>query len=765
MNDSRTPSVPTEPYHASANSDVAGQSVSTLASVLQSLDEAPPQEPADQKKSELVYENKLVQVRLGVASALFASLRAKHPPSAAHSLRVALACSSWALNMNITEEERDEIEVAALLHDIGKIGVPDYILRKPGKLTDEEASIIEEHRQSGLEILAACSPSREILDIVFFASAWFDGSRQRFDRWRDRLPLGARMVAIVDAFDAMTTDHVYRRAMSRERAMAELFECAGTQFDPELVKTFCGLMSTDRVKFNATVAKRWLQELHPEASNAIWCLGRLSESQRDVSVDGLFQQKLVDSMHDGVIFVDSTVKVIVWNRAAERLTGIPASGILQKQWVPSLVEMRDEDESQISDEDCPIAYSIKSCVQTMRRMSISGRGKQAIAIDVHVVPVVARDGVAHGATILLHDASSQINLEEQVQTLNIKATSDPLTGIANRAEFDQTHERFVETHLEQNLPCALIICDLDFFKRINDNYGHQAGDDALISFSQILNSSTRTGDLAARYGGEEFVLLCADCDNATATERAEQIRQQWSQTPHETLAGRTITASFGVTELQAGDTPETMLRRADRALLQAKDLGRNTVVQLGSGITEKPASEKKTGWFSWFKSTPCEELLQRTLITPVPLKVVAEKLRGFVADHHAEITAIDEEHIVLKIDGQNTGMLRRQNDRPVPFLCELKFDEKQQESADSGGKSSRTLVFVSIRPIRNRDRRRRNVVERARQLVASLKSYLMAQDFAGSNAVRGDESEGSGVFEKAKGFLKPLFGNSSNDDR
>ena len=179
----------------------------------------------------------------------------------------------------------------------------------------------------------------------------------------------------------------------------------------------------------------------------------------------------------------------------------------------------------------------------------------------------------HGATLLLHDASSQITLEERVQTLHEKATRDPLTKVANRAEFDRGHDQFVETHLERGLPCALIICDIDHFKSVNDTFGHQAGDDALVVLRALLQRSCRPGDLVARYGGEEFVMLCADCDNSTATDRATTIRRELAETPQPLIGGRPITASFGVTEIQAGDTPETMLRRADRARYRRRSVG------------------------------------------------------------------------------------------------------------------------------------------------------------------------------------------------
>ena len=218
----------------------------------------------------LAYQNQLVQARLGIASSLYLALRAKHAPTALHCLRVALGCSSWGLSLGLQEEERDDWEVAALLHDIGKIGVPDRILSKPQRLDREEMSSIDRHRDIGEEILLTCCASPEVLSIIRYASAWYDGSRTGFDCHGENLPLGARAIAIVDAFDSMTTDQVYRRAMLRERALAELFTCAGTQFDPELVESFCGLLTGDQVQLTSDLSERWLNELCAERSNALW---------------------------------------------------------------------------------------------------------------------------------------------------------------------------------------------------------------------------------------------------------------------------------------------------------------------------------------------------------------------------------------------------------------------------------------------------------------------------------------------------------------
>jgi diguanylate cyclase (GGDEF)-like protein len=327
--------------------------------------------------------------------------------------------------------------------------------------------------------------------------------------------------------------------------------------------------------------------MEPQLANAPWRMNAASAAPAgdvNIATEVLFHQKLLDAMHDGVVFVDTNMQIALWNRGVERLTGIAGASMQHKRWLPSLLEMRDENDEEINDDNCPVLYAIQSGVQTLRRLTIAGRHQRKLSVDVHLVPVINREGITHGAAIWLHDASSQITLEERVQTLHEKATHDPLTKIANRAEFDRVIKQFVETHLELGLPCSLIICDLDHFKRINDNFGHQAGDEALVSFAALLRRYTRAGDLVARYGGEEFVLLCADCDNATATQRAEEIRGELTATPQSMLDGKCMTASFGVTEIQPGDTPDTMLRRSDRALLQAKENGRNRVVQLGSGF-------------------------------------------------------------------------------------------------------------------------------------------------------------------------------------
>jgi len=285
----------------------------------------------------------------------------------------------------------------------------------------------------------------------------------------------------------------------------------------------------------------------------------------------------------------------------------------------------------------------------------------------------------------------------------------------------------------------LIMSDIDHFKHINDRYGHQAGDAAIITFASLLKSMCRSGDLVARYGGEEFAVLCADCSNASAARKAEGIRQRLAQLAHPYLGQKSITASFGVTELQAGDTPATMLRRADRALLQAKDQGRNQVVQLGGGMTEEKV---KRSWWP-FRGWTTRALVESTLKTAVPLEVAVQKLRGFVCDQNAKILSTSQNQLRLELTDKLSSNNRRSTDREVTFTIELLFSEKQVERTNTqgvvSGRSVETHVDVIIRPRRDRDRRNDTTMAKARGLLGSLKSYLMVMEHERAASLSLDE--------------------------
>lgn len=702
----------------------AGRRLFALSSLIEQIDA--PVEEVKENTWDYGRENQLAVSKLGVASSLFLALRAKHPATASHSLRVAVALSAWSLERSITDEQRDKLEVAALLHDIGKIGVPDSVLLKPGRLSPEEIPLIANHPRIAREILQGCLLSHEVIEIIQFAPLWYNRDGKSAESPPEqRIPLGSRMLQIVDAFDSMTTDQIYRRAMSKERAIAELHSFAGRQFDPELVAEFAHLVEHNRLCIREAIDQRWLSRLSDAAK--VFQSKAVADPETP-AVRSLFQYQIFETMPDGVLFVDGNRRIEFWNQAMERLTKMSWVAVSGEIWRPELVDLRDERGRRIPAASCPVQQAIVTKSPIVRRVDIRPTDGHPRIVDLHATPVMTRDGRVFGATVLLRDASPQVDLEENLKALRRKSSLDGLTQVANRAEFDRVHGMFVQAHLSTHLPCALIICDIDFFKRINDRFGHPAGDEALVAFAALLKRHVRTGDLVARYGGEEFVMLCAECNNATATERAELIRSELEAMTHTFLNGGRMTSSFGVTELQEGDTPEAMLRRADRAMILAKEGGRNRVVQLGAGGAQ--AQAKESFWKRWFGHS--NTAIEKKLMTPVPLSVTVEKLRGFVADHDAQVVFANSEHVVIKMQQKGDRSGRRGSDSEVTFQIELSFAETQVQNANRKGDTSlRTVFHVVVRPLYVFDRRSRRVQQRAEQMFSSIKSYLIAQDFSG----------------------------------
>ena len=189
-------------------------------------------------------DHDMVHSRLGVLSSLYVSLRAKHGPAASHSFRVAMWASCWGISLKLKEEHLQLFETVGLLHEIGKIGIPDRVLQKPEKLTENEHAMMSLHRQVGLEILQAAGASNELLLAI-------EGVGTRFELSNDAksleiAPMASRLINIIDAYDSMVTGQVYRRPLTSEMALAEIFRNSGSQFDPQLVRSFAEVILNPR---------------------------------------------------------------------------------------------------------------------------------------------------------------------------------------------------------------------------------------------------------------------------------------------------------------------------------------------------------------------------------------------------------------------------------------------------------------------------------------------------------------------------------------
>jgi diguanylate cyclase (GGDEF)-like protein/PAS domain S-box-containing protein len=184
-------------------------------------------------------------IPIQAVNALMSALIFRDPITAEHSRRVADLCV-LAGRGQMSEEQCYILEVAGLLHDMGKLGMPDSILLKPGPLTNEERRIMSTHDRIGVEILRDAFSSEELSQIVGNSHAWYSGNPHEPNLpTGEDIPQGARILTIADAYDAMTSDRVYRKARPPQEAFEELRRCSGVQFDPELVKRFIDVISKD----------------------------------------------------------------------------------------------------------------------------------------------------------------------------------------------------------------------------------------------------------------------------------------------------------------------------------------------------------------------------------------------------------------------------------------------------------------------------------------------------------------------------------------
>ena len=167
-----------------------------------------------------------------------------------HSERVALLAKELAEEMQLSSDDVEMIHVAGLFHDVGKIGIPDSILLKNGPLTKEEFQIIKGHPAEGERIIISYAPFKKLLNIVRGHHEWYNGTGYPDGKAGEEICLGARIIAVADSFDAMMSNRTYRKGLGFDKAMDELIQSKGTQFDPNIVDAFMKLVEKNgRAKF------------------------------------------------------------------------------------------------------------------------------------------------------------------------------------------------------------------------------------------------------------------------------------------------------------------------------------------------------------------------------------------------------------------------------------------------------------------------------------------------------------------------------------
>jgi len=201
--------------------------------------------------------------------ALIKALEAKDYYTRGHSQRVTIYSVTIAREMGLPEEEIEKLRRAAILHDLGKIGVREVVLNKPGRLTDEEYGEIVRHPEVAIRILEPIPFFQPLLPAILHHHEWFDGRGYPGRLSGDRIPLASRVMAVADTFDAMTSTRAYRKALPVNDANAEIRRCAGTQFDPEIVPIFLSCQTRIEVPDDVSLPEGFdedmLRQLRPHA--------------------------------------------------------------------------------------------------------------------------------------------------------------------------------------------------------------------------------------------------------------------------------------------------------------------------------------------------------------------------------------------------------------------------------------------------------------------------------------------------------------------
>ena len=295
--------------------------------------------------------------------------------------------------------------------------------------------------------------------------------------------------------------------------------------------------------------------------------------------DDAFHKSLVDHLSEGVYYVDRERCILYWNRGAERITGFDGDDVVGRRCSDGLLAHVDEAGHQLCQTVCPLVASMRSDEPREVEVWLRHHDGHRVPVRVRTAPIHDAEGGVIGAVEIFDDASRLVDARTQAAAANRDALCDALTGLPNRRHLDVALDARLEDLRRYGWSFGLLIADVDHFKAVNDTYGHDVGDQALRTVASTLAGGARAGDLVGRWGGEEFVILAKGGDERTLSSLAERCRALVaSVTVRVGDVHIPVRVSVGAALAVAADGPQDVLTRADAALYQAKEGGRDRVV-------------------------------------------------------------------------------------------------------------------------------------------------------------------------------------------
>jgi diguanylate cyclase (GGDEF)-like protein/excisionase family DNA binding protein len=540
------------------------------------------------------------RLHLGNLKALSSALSAKDHYTIGHSARVAAYAVLLAMELGWSRAAIQEIEEIAYLHDIGKIAVSDRILLKPGILTAEEWALMRQHPVISAEIVAPLL-ERDLVAGIRHHHERYDGNGYPDGLAGEAIPKTARLLCVVDSYDAMSSKRTYRPALSYEECLAELARCQGRQFDAEMTAAFARVLSrlgaaTTVARAAAAAAAALIDPAEHALLRGITVPDQAGDGDGGASGangDRAAAYASVRAVLRGVLAAYPQVGSLVTEAAIDEqrcLTVVDSDGDPETEVAPARIAFAEDQELDVLAGRAPLSTLI---LVDGGGMWVSGvaairdeGGKVVGLVSARMAPAEAmplsrlRSDAAAAFAELTRSAAERFTRAE------IDAMTDTLTGLYNHRRLQQELDDRVWTAVDRGGELSLLVYDIDRFRELNDRFGHAEGDEVLKRVADISSHAIRQTDLAARYGGDVFAIVLADTGRSRALEAAERLRT--------TIAGaelrpdgQPLTVSIGVVTLPYdGLTKEALLERADRAMYSAKRGGRDRCVSFSTADPE-----------------------------------------------------------------------------------------------------------------------------------------------------------------------------------
>jgi diguanylate cyclase (GGDEF)-like protein/putative nucleotidyltransferase with HDIG domain len=576
----------------------------------------------------------MATIHMNTIESLAIAIDAKDQTTHGHVRRTQIYASEMGKLFEVTESEVQALLAGALLHDIGKLAVPEYILNKPGKLTEAEFAKMKIHPTVGGDILRRVNFPYPVEDIVRYHHEKWDGSGYPKGLKGEAIPLVARIISVVDFYDATRCDRPYRKGMTREESLTLLRGMVGSAFDPQVVEKFVehverfdrliGLEDIQEQVPSETPALDNETKTKPDAGLASDILGSpndtssgfrsITEAQREVFALHEIAQTIGSSLNlnDTVTLVANKLKAIVpfdsciifvVDERSGKATAAHAAGEEAELFSRRRMNVGDGITGWV------IANSRSMC-NASPELDLVGIPDD-IANQyrgVLVSPLLREDGAFGAITLysksrtsyttehvrllesVCQHASSALNNALTYEKTRESALIDPLTELPNaRGFYMMLEQRIAECQRMKQESLAVVSMDIDDFKLINDKYGHSIGDRLLASVAGTIRRELRQMDILTRYAGDEFVAIMPMASSAMAAAVVERMRntveEQLFSVRTGTMIGLGLSAGFACFP-DDGETTEELLTAAARNMQRDKH-SRKTVLTLAGTPMEQ----------------------------------------------------------------------------------------------------------------------------------------------------------------------------------